>query len=517
MKFKMSIIPFLLLFVLSSPCFCEEKEIISLSLEDCVEKALRNNLSVAVESYNPELAEYTLKRAREVFMPRLDITYGSQENQNPPYWWLEGVGIVKSKYSNYKTSLVQQIFTGGNLSLSLSGYKSDTNQSFQLLNPRFGSTLQFDFVQPLLKNFGPQVSRKEIIIAQNNWDISFHNLKAVLLDTVYSVQEAYWNLVYATESLKVKEYSLKLARDLLEKSKKEVEFGKLAPIEVLNAEAEVASREADILQAESLIKSTEDVLKTMLNLEKEGISFGRIVPVDKPEFVKKEVSLEEALKTAARKRPDLMITKTDLESKELRLKVAKNQILPELNLQVSYWSPGISGDRLVYENDNPFTGNIIDKEKGSATDSLRDAFKLLYNNWSVGVTLSLPLSSFLTKAEYGLAQVELNQSLVKLKNLEQQIFLEVRNAVLDIETNAKRVKAYSIAKELAEKRLAAEEKKLSMGLTTNYFVLQYQEKLENARSLELKALMDYNLSWAKLEKALGTSLENRNIKFSEFQ
>ena len=136
-------------------------------------------------------------------------------------------------------------------------YKSDTNQSFQLLNPRYGSTLRFDFVQPLLKDFGFKVSRREIIIAQNNLNISHSQLKSVLLDTVYRVQEAYWNLVYAIESLKVKSQSLKLARDLLAKNRKEVEVGKLAPIEILSAEAVVASREAEILQAEAIIRKNE--------------------------------------------------------------------------------------------------------------------------------------------------------------------------------------------------------------------------------------------------------------------
>ena len=206
-----------------------------------------------------------------------------------------------SKYRDYGLSLVQQIPTGGNFTLSLTSYKSDTNQSFQLINPRYGSTIRFDFVQPLLKDFGFKVSRKEIIIAQNNLDISRHQLEATLQDTIYRVQEAYWNLVYVIEDLKVKKQSLNLAQDLLAKNRKEVEVGKLAPIEILNAEAVVASREADILQAEALIKRNEDVLKNILNLPEEA-ALGKIVPADQPTYVKKEISLEEALKKAYEKR-----------------------------------------------------------------------------------------------------------------------------------------------------------------------------------------------------------------------
>ena len=192
-------------------------------------------------------------------------------------------------------------------------------------------------------------------------------------------------------------------------------------------------------------------------------------------------------------------------------------MLPALNFQASYWSPGVSGDRLLYEGDDPLRGIIVGKEKGKAGDSLRDAFKLLYRNWTVGLTLSIPLSNILTRADYALAQVELDQSQAKLRTLDQQVALEVSDAVRNVETNAKRVDAYRLARELAAKRLEAEEKKLSVGLSTPYFVLEYQEGLANARSMELKALVDYNLSLARLEKVVGTSLENRNIKVSDFK
>jgi len=517
MKIKKSLILLLAVFnFFYGASFLSGEEVLTLSLEDCIVKALKNNLQVAVELYNPELADVSLTRAREIFMPRFDLSYGNQKTENPPYWWIQGADTLVSKYRDYGLSLVQQIPTGGNFTLSLTSYRSDTNQSFQLINPRYGSTIRFDFVQPLLKDFGFKVSQKEIIIAQNNLDISRHQLEATLQDTIYRVQEAYWNLVYVIEDLKVKKQSLKLAQDLLAKNRKEVEVGKLAPIEILNAEAVVASREADILQAEALIKRNEDVLKNILNLPEEA-ALGKIVPADQPTYVKKEISLEEALKKAYEKRPDLMMKKTDIKTKELNLTVAKNQMLPGLNLNLSYWSPGISGDRILYLNDNPFLGVIVGKEKGSATDSLRDAFQLKYKNWAVSLTLSVPLSNFLTKADYVRARIELEKSQLELKNIEKQTLLDVKDAVREIVTSAKRVEAYRVARELAEKRLEAEEKKLKVGLTTNYFVLQYQEELATASSQELKALIDYNLAWAKLDKALGTSLDKRHIKIRELE
>lgn len=516
MKKKVSFISVLILILFFKPCYSQQEEVLSLTLEECVIKALKDNLNVAVEVINPELADTSVTRAKEVFMPRLDIGFGNQRIANPSSWWLEQADTVINKDLNYSATLVQQIPTGGNFSLSLNNNRYETNSGFQVINPRYGSTLRFGLTQPLLKNFGFKVSRREIIVAQNNLDISINQFEKTLIDTIYSVEEAYWYLVYAIEDYKVKQQSLQLARDLLAKNKKEVEVGKLAEIEILNAEAVVASRDADILQAEALVLRREDVLKDLLNIsEDEELPPKRIIPLDRPSFIQKEVSLEEALRIALEKSPDLKMKKKTLETNELDLKVAKNQLLPGLDLEFSYWSPGLSGTEIVFDPLNPF-GPPIGTIEHPASDALKDAIGFKYNNWSVGLTLSLPLSSFTTKADYARAKMEIEKSQLELVNLEKQVFLEVRNAVRDVDTNFKRVQAYRVSRELAQKRLEAEVKKLDVGLTTNYFVLQYQEELARERSLELNSLVSYILSVAQLEKVLGTSLEKRNIVTSQF-
>jgi len=512
MNRKTGIIFALLLAVAFHPLFGQEKKELSLTLEDSIVKALKNNLNVAVEVFNPELADASVARAKEIFLPQLDFGYGLEQTKQPSYWFIQGAQTISSRFNDYNLSLVQKIPTGGNFSLSLSSYKSDTNQAFQLINPRFGSTVRFEFTQPLLRNFGPKVNRREIIVARQNLEISEHQLKSVLMDTVFLVQEAYWNLAYAVENFKVKQQSLQLARDLLAKNKKEVEVGQLAPIEVLNAQTEVAQREADILQAEGMIRRGEDVFKTILNLAAEGDAGSqKIALADKPELKPVKIALDEAVREAMEKRPDLKMSKTTISTKSLNFSVAKNQLLPGLDLKLGYWSPGISGDRLIYLDDNPFLGIIVGKEKRSGSESLSDAFKFLYENWSVGVTLSVPIGDIISRSNYSLAKLDLEQSQAKLRSLEQQVFLEVSDAVRSIETDAKRAEAYRVAREFAEKRLEAETKKLNVGLTTNYFVLQYQEELANARSMEIKALVDYNISLSRLEKAMGASLDNRNI------
>jgi len=486
----------------------------SLSLEDCILKAMRDNLNVSVEVLSPELDDTSISLARERFLPSLTFGYNLQSTNSPSFSFIEADETITSDYYDYSARLSQIIPTGGNFTITLSSYKSETNQKFLSVNPRFGSTLRFAFTQPLLRNFGFKINRNEIIIARNNREMSENQFKRVLMDTIYEVESAYWNLVHSREDLEVKKQSLELARDLLIKNKREVEVGTLAPIEILSAQSEVATREADILQAEAMVKNNEDQLKTVINLagEGEGVDI-EILPVDKPNFTLREVSFEEALAVALHKRPDLQATKVDIESKELNLSYAKNQLLPDLSLTADYWSPGVSGTLIVYDPLDPFGPPIMTIPGGSSA-ALKDAFGLRYENWAVGLTLSIPLNTIFSRAQQARARVDLKQTTLRLKNQEQQVALEIKNAVRAVQTDYKRVQAYRVARELAEQKLNAEEKKLKVGLTTNYVALQYQRDLANARSAELRAIIDYNLSLARLDRSMGTSLEKKNIKLS---
>jgi outer membrane protein TolC len=515
-KRKIGIFVFLTLFVAITSFAQQKEKVASLSLEDCILKAMKNNIGVAIEVLNPELADISISRASEKFMPTFSLGYSQRSTAQASSSWIEASQTSTSKRSDYSATISQLIPTGGNFSINLANYTSQSNRITNTYNPLYSSTLSFAFTQPLLKNFGFKVNRREIIIARNNVDISENQLKRVLQETIYSVEEAYWNLVYNIENLKVKRQSLKLAQDLLEKNKRAVEVGTLAPIEILSAQSAVANREADILQAEASLKDSEDRLKTIINLaaEEEGTDLATITPLDKPAYEKKEVSLDEALRAAMDNRPDLEATRIDLNNKRLDLSYSKNQLLPNLSLNASYWSPGISGDQLILDPNDRYAPPI-GKIPGTPADALKDAVDLKYDNWSAAITLDIPLNTFFSRAQYAQAKVNLDQATLRLKDQEQQIFLEIKNAVRAVQTDYKRVQAYKVAEELAEKTLEAEEEKLKVGITTPFFVLQYQTDLASAQSNELKAIIDYNLSLASLNKAMGVSLKVKNIKFSE--
>ncbi|MFQ5721461.1 MAG: TolC family protein [Candidatus Aminicenantales bacterium] len=505
-----------LIFMLPAISSAQQEKAFSLSLEDCILKAMENNLGLAVQVLSPELADISVSLAKEKFMPQLSFSYDKTNNNSASYSWLDAADKVTTNYTSYSAQINQLIPTGGNFSISLSSYINDTNRRFQTINPRYGSTLRLNFNQPLLKNFGFKMAHREIIIAQNNREISENQFKNTVMDTIYSVEEAYWNLVYSIENLKVIKQSLKLARDLLEKNKKAVEIGTLAPIEILSAEEQVASRQADILEAEALVKNNEDLLKTVINIasEEKTPELVKIIPKDKPVYKKKEMTLEQALTIAMANRPDLQAARIDLKNKEINLSYAKNQLFPDLSLNASYWSPGIGGDRVLYLNNNPLSGIIVGTIPGGVSDALKDALGFKYKNWTIGLTLSLPLNSFLSRAAYAQARVSLDQALLQLKNQEQQVYLEIKNALRNVQTNYQRVEARRVARELAEKKLEAEQEKLRVGLSTNYFVLQYQRDLANAQTMELKAIIDYNLSLARLNRALGITLKDKNISIS---
>ena len=492
----------------------QEQKTVSLSLEDCIIKAMKNNLALGVEVLNPEQSDLAVSQAKEQFIPSLSFGYTKRSTANASYSFLDSQGTTTQARGDYSAQITQSLPTGGTILASLTSYSLDSNASFQTINPRYGTTLSFNFSQPLLKNFGLRIGQRNIIVAKSNRDITDLQFGQFLQDKIYEVVQDYWNLVYAIESLKVQQQSLALAQELLEKNRRSVEIGTMAPIDVLSAEAEVASRVADILGGQALLKNSEDILRTVINLgaDMTDAASVRIIPSSVPASEGSEVSLETALQLARENRPDLAATRVGVQAKQFDLTYARNQLLPDLSLTAQYWSPGVSGTQLVYLNDNPLTGIIIGSIPGGSTASFKDTFNFKYRNWSVGLTLTLPLSTVFSRAEAAAAQVSYDQAMLSLKNQEQQLELELGNSVRTVQTNFQRVKAYRVSRDLAQKKLEAEQEKLKVGLSTNYFILQYQRDLTNQLSLELKAIIDYNLALASLEKSEGLSLKNRNIE-----
>ena len=490
---------------------------LAMSLEECIVKALRDNLGVAIQVLGPEISAEAVNQAQEKYIPTLSLSFQSRKTENAAYSYLDSPGdssINRTQNYNFLTAS-QALPTGGTLRLDFTGYRTTTNQRGRTIDPRFGTTMSFQLTQPLLRNFGFKMARREILVAKNNLGVSEENLKNALMTAVYDVESAYWNLVYSIENLEVRRQALQLAKDLLDKNQRSVEVGTLAPMEVLSAQAEVATREADLIQAETQIKNSEDALKLLLHItgdEDKGLT--ALVPKDKPTYVAREVTLDEALAAAIQNRTDLRIAQIGLETDRLNLSFAKNQTLPDLSLSASYSSPGIDGTRIYYVG-NPLDGIIDHTVPGDITGALKQTMKFTYPNWNLGLTLSLPLANVLTRASLAQARLNLRQAMLDLENQKDEVYVEIKSSVRAVQANYKRILAYTKARELAEQKLGAEEEKRRVGMSTNYLVLSYQRDLANARISELNTIIAYNVSLASLERAMGTNLKTRNIKLSD--
>ena len=487
-----------------------------LSLDDCIQHALRNNLNLAAEVLTPRIEEQTVGLANQIFLPQMTLSVGQSSRNSASFSWINAAGKVTTESGDYGLRLAQLLPTGGLLEANLYSYKTDSTESFLTINPRYGSQLTFEFTQPLLRSFGPTATRQQIIVAQNNRAISASEFRRTLMDTVTQVEGAYWNLIYSIENLRAKQESLKYAQDLLYKNQKELEAGLIAPLEIFNAKAEVAGREADIIQAEAEVRNDEDELRTLINLPPtEGEAPPVLIPTDSPRLEEKVMPFDEAVRLALANRPELDAGRIRIRTSDVNLNVARNGLLPNLSLSAAYWSPGVSGTRILYQDDNPLTRIIIGQVPGGASAALKDALNLRYQNWSVNLTLDIPLDTVLSRASYARAKLETEQASLRLKDLEQQALLDVQTALRSVETDHRRVIAYGAARTFEQEKLRAEEKKLAAGLSTSYTVLQHQRDLAAARSNELRAIADYNLSLARLDRALGLTLKTKNILLEE--
>ncbi|MDV2503894.1 MAG: TolC family protein [bacterium] len=487
------------------PATSSPKEL-PLSMKRAMLLALKNNLQIAVQRFNPSIQSTAVDVARAVFDPVASLSMSISDTLTPASsrtFRFGGVTRTEDENVDFQASLSQKFALGTDVELVASNLR--TANTFNLFESDYQAVVELTIRQPLLKNFGPTVNRKDIIIAQKSLAQSEKQLEGDVSRVVAEVQITYWDLVFAIEDLKVKKRSLRLAQDLLERNKIQVEVGTLAPIEIVQAEAAVAEREKDVIVAQDTLKDAEDKLKKFLNLfedpEQRDVT---IVPIDRPAFSPQPIDLEKAIADALANRPEYAQAKLEVEKAEINLRAARNQLLPQLDFV------GVGG----YSANQ---GNL-----GNAADDITDTEN---RAWSLGVELSVPMGNREAKAEYTKATLELRKARLQLKNLEQAILVQVpdvvrqldedrmgvREAVRQVETDIKRVQATRAAQVLAEKKLDAEEKKLEIGISTNFQVLEFQEDLAEAESDETKAIIDYNKSLIRLERAKGTILATNNI------
>ncbi len=488
----------------------------NLKLKESIIYALKNNIDLQIQQLDFDISNKNISVNKALFIPTLSLNMEKTKTNEPSSSLLDGADISKNESMAFNIELKQNLPFGGFATLYFSESRGDTNNSFANLNPQFDGLLQLSISQPLLKGFGSKVTRRNILISTHAQKSAYYRLKEKILETVYNVENAYWDLAYSRLYYKVKQESLKAAKDLELINLKKLKAGTIPELEILTAQSEVANKESEIIQAKSLVRESEENLRTIMNFQGDTKKWkDHLIPVDDPESAYSYIipTLDEAISIARNNDPLIKNLESELKGKGVEVKYRKNMILPELNLNFNYWTSGISGDETIYDGTG-FDRKPINVIKRNIWVSIQDTLKAIYNNWNISISLKIPLSFKESKANLAIARMEFKKVKLNIKNAQQLILKKIHQSLREVETNKKKLKSYKTSKKLANAQLIAEGKKFKTGMSTNYNVLKAQENFEENSSSEIKAIIDLNKSILNLQKNLGILLKEKGIDFS---
>ena len=473
----------------------------SLTLQQCVERALANNLDIAVERINPRIETWGVVSAQSVYDPVLSGGVGYEDTSTPlsPRDATSlRTGSEKDRQLTLQTGLTGKLPTGA--SFTLTGL--DTRDSGTFTSNMFVHTgmAGVSGSQPLLKDFGFSVNSAQIRVARKSYQIAQQNFALKVMDVVRAVNNAYYELVFAIENHKALLEDLDRAKLLLDENRKRVQIGVLSPLDVTQAEAGVAEREEAVIVAEQTIHDSENVLKRLISRDVIEFRGMELLPADYPVVHMVETDVDRSIRSALETRPDFLALKHELEKQGILVKFNRNQLWPQIDLQGSYGLNGRSGSSTRSGTFGEFTDDV-----GTGNNPA----------WSVGVAISFPLGNRQARANYHIARLNEDAAVINLKKLEQDIIVQVDNAVRQVQTNLKRVEATAVASRLAQESLNAELEKLRAGTSTSFLVLQAQSQLAAARSAEIRARSDYSESLAQLARVEGTILRQNDVVLDE--
>ena len=485
---------------------------------------LESNLDVVVDRYEPNLSFYQIEVASQKFEPMISFNLGVDRNDRPlSSTFLTGTD-TQTRLGHTADAGISKLFeTGAQFRVDyLSGRVSDNNRR-NFLNPFWQASVRTSITQPLLRNFGTLTNTRSVRIAHNNKDISEYVFEQQVISMVNQVQSLYWDLVFVNEDVKVKQQSLDLAVKTNEDNKKMAKIGTLAPIEVFKSEAEIARRRELLITAKYSLTQMEDQMKKLISsVGDPGKLLMRIEPLDllasRGDF--KDFDLAQAVSYAIEQRPEIRQQRKRIDNAEIEVEYSRNQLLPDVRLNVFYGSAALAGVARSLPVD-PITGYPIGGSSPVITsrtgvgDIFNRIFRSDFPNYGASFTVEIPLTNRGRQAEYARASVSRRQSEKRLKAIEQQIALEVRNAQNKLEMNRARIDATQKVRELAERNLDAEEKKFKLGTSQIRFVLEEQVRLAEAKTNEISALVNFTKSKRDLDKAIGKTLEMYNINIAD--
>jgi len=457
----------------------------ALSLADCLTEALKHNLDVQIERYEPQKSLLNLHAAYAGYDPVFSLSGTHTHNESGGVFVTNGVPAADNNAFN---SGINGALPWG----TTIGVNGNVNDNYSPSPESAGGQVAVSATQPLLKNFWIDGTRLTISAAKNNVKLSEQGLRSQLITTVTAVENAYYELVYARENVKVQQQALDLAQTQLGDDKKRVSFGAVAAAggTIEQDEAQVAQNRANLIAAQFTLASDENTLKNLITDNYPQWHDVAIEPAATLAAVRQLFDVQDSWSKGLTQRPDLLQAKLNLEQQGIQLKYDRNQLFPQLDLSASY---GYNGGGAGYDN---------------AFDQYGTANRPYY---SYGAALKVPLSNVQARNSLKADQATEQQDLLKLKQLEQNVMVVIDNAVKQAQSAWESVDATQKARTYAEAALSAEQGKYAVGKSTTFTVLQLQNNLTSARSQEIRALANYNEALTGLAQQEGSTLERHQL------
>lgn len=511
-----------------------------LSLREALTAALENNKDIEVARHNVKIAEFDLQGSRGAYDPRFNSFSFFERSETPISSFLSGGSngsVTQSDFTN--TARIEGLSPklGGTYRLDFSSIRLNTDNQFTGLSPQYPTALTFSYTQPLLRGLKVDNNRRLIEIARKNLSLTDAQFRQRAVETITSVQRAYWDLVFALRNLQIQRDAVRDARSQLEHYKRLVAEGALAPIDVVAVEAQVAGFEQTLFTALEEVSRSENNLKNLIaeNRQSEIWSVS-LIPTDSVDLAPPNVSLAEAMKAAMDNRAELQQSNVVREINQIDQTFLRDQTKPQVDLVGSYGVVGLAGS-VNTGAINPFasTAQIRDRVNllselagipplptpppqtfpssliGGYGQSLQNLLGNRYSNFRVGVQISLPLRNRTAEAQLGRSLVEGQRIATQRAQLEQSIQVEVRNALQVMRSAEARLRAAAATREASEQQYASEQRRLDAGQSTVFLVLERQTALTVARGNELRAQTDLNKAAAELQRATGNALTGNNI------
>jgi outer membrane protein TolC len=474
---------------------------IQISADDAVRMALENNLGIRAERLSPQMQALAVSQTRSAFTPIVFANTSKNSNSNPPQNFLAGSSFTINSGFRSNAGVVQQLkWGGGRYQASLDGSRNTTSDPTDPFNPRLSSNFNFNFTQPLLRDFNIDATRQQLLVGQKQEEIVNLDLQQQIAQTSRSVRAGYYDLIGAIKQLQVAQQSLDLAKESLKNNQRRVDVGTIPQIDIVEAQAEVSRNEEGVILAEAQVKAFEDVLRTLImNPSQPDFWTARLTPSEEPVLAPQVVNVEAAIQNALDKRTDLAQQRRRMDQTDITLKYARNQKLPSVNAIVNYGLAGVGGTRTLYEQSPGGLPVAVGSAQRSFSDALRDIFGNEFKTWSVQFQVSYPIGTSAADAGFAQAKLQREQEVTTLQAMQVQVSAQVREAGRQVDTSLKRVEATKNARGFAEKRYDAEQKRINVGLSSTFQLLQAQRDLNSARLAELNAIIAYNRALVNFE------------------